>query len=61
MYDDKIEIVPVLEVLKNLKTLLSSGVATPTQRSQGSAKGKVVLEKDFDAPLPNSILKGFEQ
>jgi prevent-host-death family protein len=28
------------------------------QRTPGSAKGKVILEKDFDAPLPDSILKG---
>jgi len=32
-----------------------------TQRVPGSAKGKVVLKKDFDAPLPKSILKGFEE
>ena len=32
-----------------------------TQRTPGSAKGKVVLEKDFDAPLPDFILNGFEQ
>ncbi len=32
----------------------------PTQRMPGSAKGKIVLKKDFDAPLPESILKGFE-
>jgi prevent-host-death family protein len=32
-----------------------------TQRAPGSAKGKVVLKKDFDAPLPKSILKGFEE
>jgi len=40
MYDDKIEIVPVLEILKNLKTLLSSGVAIATKRASGSRKGK---------------------
>ncbi|MBM4307835.1 MAG: type II toxin-antitoxin system Phd/YefM family antitoxin [Deltaproteobacteria bacterium] len=31
------------------------------QRTPGSAKGKIVLEKDFDAPLPDFILKGFEK
>jgi prevent-host-death family protein len=32
-----------------------------TQRTPGSAKGKVVLEKDFDVPLPDFVLNGFEQ
>jgi len=32
-----------------------------THRRPGTAKGKVLLERDFDAPLPDSILKGFEQ
>ncbi len=33
----------------------------PTHRVPGSAKGKILLERDFNAPLPDSILKGFEQ
>ena len=32
----------------------------PAQRTPGKAKGKIVLEKDFDAPLPDFIIKGFE-
>ena len=32
-----------------------------TKRTPGSAKGKVVIADDFDAPLPESILQAFEQ
>ena len=32
----------------------------PKKRVPGSAKGKVVIEKNFDAPLPKHILKAFE-
>ncbi len=31
----------------------------PTQRVAGSAKGKVVIASDFDAPLPEPILEAF--
>ena len=32
----------------------------PTQnRKPGSAKGKLIISDDFDAPLPDDILKGF--
>jgi prevent-host-death family protein len=32
----------------------------PTQnRKPGSAKGKLILSDDFDAPLPDDILQGF--
>jgi prevent-host-death family protein len=31
------------------------------KREPGSAKGKVVLEKDFTKPLPASLLKEFEK
>ena len=32
----------------------------PTQnRKAGSAKGKLIIADDFDAPLPDDILKGF--
>ena len=32
----------------------------PTQnRKPGSAKGKLFISDDFDAPLPNDILEGF--
>ena len=31
----------------------------PTQRVAGSAKGKVVIASDFDAPLPESVLEAF--
>jgi prevent-host-death family protein len=33
----------------------------PTKRIPGSAKGKVFVSKDFDAPLPEAILASFEQ
>ena len=31
------------------------------KRIAGSAKGEVILSKDFDAPLPKSIVKLFEK
>ncbi len=31
----------------------------PAQRVAGSAKGKVVIASDFDAPLPESIMEAF--
>ena len=33
---------------------------TPKQRTPGSAKGKVWVASDFDAPLPDDLLKAFE-
>ena len=33
----------------------------PKKRIPGSAKRKVVTEKNFDAPLPKHILKAFEK
>ncbi len=33
----------------------------PKKRTPGSAKGKVIIEKNFDAPLPKHILKAFEK
>jgi len=33
----------------------------PVNRVAGSAKGKVIIAEDFDAPLPESILNSFEQ
>jgi prevent-host-death family protein len=33
----------------------------PVRRVPGSAKGGVIIFKDFDAPLPEPILKSFEQ
>ena len=33
----------------------------PVQRVPGSAKGKVVIGQDFDAPFPDHILDSFEQ
>lgn len=32
----------------------------PAQRIPGSAKGKVVIAANFDAPLPNHNLEAFE-
>ncbi|MFC1892038.1 type II toxin-antitoxin system Phd/YefM family antitoxin [Thermodesulfobacteriota bacterium] len=31
-----------------------------TRRVAGSAKGKIIIASDFDAPLPESILEMFE-
>ena len=33
----------------------------PMRRTPGSAKGKVAISPDFDAPLPEPILKTFEE
>ena len=33
----------------------------PAQRKPGSAKGKIIIAPDFNEPLPESMLKGFEQ
>ena len=33
----------------------------PKKRLPGSAKGKVVIGKNFDAPLPKDLLKAFEK
>lgn len=34
---------------------------TPVRRTAGSAAGEVVLMPDFDAPLPEDVIKAFEQ
>lgn len=31
------------------------------KRTPGTAKGRILLKKDFFRPLPKSILKGFEK
>lgn len=31
------------------------------KRSPGSAQGKIIIEKDFDSPLPEEMLKAFEE
>jgi prevent-host-death family protein len=36
-------------------------VDRPVQRLPGSAKGKVAIAPDFDAPLPELILEEFER
>lgn len=33
----------------------------PTARVAGSAKGKVIIAPDFDAPLPESLMESFEE
>lgn len=33
----------------------------PAKRLPGSAKGQVYISPDFDAPLPESLLKSFEK
>lgn len=33
----------------------------PVERVPGSAKGKITVAPDFDAPLPASVLEAFEQ
>jgi len=36
-------------------------IERPKRRTPGSAEGKIIISPDFDAPLPESILKAFEQ
>lgn len=33
----------------------------PTKRVPGSAKGKIAIASDFNAPLPNTIMELFEK
>ncbi len=33
----------------------------PTKRVPGSAKGKIAIASDFNAPLPNTVLELFEK
>ena len=33
--------------------------AAAQARKPGSAKGRIVVREDFDAPLPDELLKGF--
>lgn len=35
--------------------------ARPVRRVPGSAKGRVFVAPDFDAPLPESVLEAFER
>ena len=37
---------------------ISKGVK---RRAPGTAKGKILIEKDFDSPLPEEILRAFEE
>ena len=36
-------------------------VDRPSRRLPGSAKGKVTIASDFDAPLPEAIMQEFER
>ena len=36
-------------------------VQQPARRHPGSAKGKVTIAPDFDAPLPEAVLRAFEE
>ena len=36
-------------------------IERPQKRVPGSAKGKVFISPDFDAPLPESVLEDFEK
>ena len=36
------------------------GTAAPQQRQLGRLAGQVTVPKDFDAPLPEDVLNGFE-
>ncbi|MEA3485257.1 MAG: type II toxin-antitoxin system prevent-host-death family antitoxin [Candidatus Aerophobetes bacterium] len=40
---------------------LVSVVERPTRRVAGSAKDRINIAPDFDAPLPESVLKAFER
>ncbi len=39
----------------------SSGCENPRKRIRGSAKGQVWIAPDFDAPLPDVVLREFHQ
>lgn len=39
---------------------LVPAVERPNRREPGSAAGEVVVGEDFDAPLPEEVLKAFE-
>lgn len=39
---------------------LVPATATRTQRRLGLLKGRIRIRKDFDAPLPDDVLDGFE-
>lgn len=45
---------------KPIARLIPAG-ERPTQRVSGSAKGRITIAEDFDAPLPDSILETFER
>ena len=34
---------------------------SPRERIPGSAKGKITIGEDFEAPLPEELLRAFEQ
>ncbi len=36
-------------------------VEQPARRQPGSARGKVTIAPDFDAPLPDAVLETFEE
>lgn len=36
-------------------------VKSKKERVPGSAKGKIIISDDFDAPLPTEIIEGFEK
>ena len=43
---------------KPFAILMPLGAAVQT-RKPGSAKGKITMRDDFDAPLPDDLLRGF--
>jgi len=43
---------------KPIAALVPLGAVTQDRKS-GSAKGRITVREDFDAPLPDELLKGF--
>lgn len=43
---------------KPIAALVPLGAATQ-DRKAGSARGRITVREDFDAPLPDELLKGF--
>lgn len=52
------EEVIIAEAGKSVARLVSA-VERPAERVPGTAKGKIVIAPDFDAPLPPEILEAF--
>ena len=46
---------------KPFAVLVPLGGAAAQARKPGSAKGRIVVREDFEAPLPDDLLRGFTE